>query len=63
MGDFNSDKDDPDLEKFLAENNLIDVIGETNEGTPPTTYVRERRRIDYIFCNADLKKVLKNQDH
>ena len=40
MGDFNSDKNDPDLKKFLAENNLIDVIGETNEGTPPTTYAR-----------------------
>ena len=32
---------------------------ETNEGTPPTTYARGRRQIDYIFCNADLKKSVK----
>ena len=59
MGDFNSDKNDPDLEKFLAENNLIDVVGETNKGTPPMTYARGRRQIDYIFCDADLKKSVK----
>ena len=29
----------------------------SNEGKPPTTYARGRRRIDYIFCGADLKKV------
>ena len=63
MGDFNSDKIYPDLERFLAENNLVDLVGETNEGKPPTTYDRGKKGIDYMFCDADLKKVLKNQDH
>ena len=40
MGDFNSDKNYPDLERFLEENNLIDVVVDTNEGEPPTTYTR-----------------------
>ena len=56
MGDFNSDKEDPDLEKFLEENNLIDAASKTNVGKQLTTYARGRRQIDYIFCDADLKK-------
>ena len=55
MGNFNSNKTDPDLERFIEENTLVAIVGKTNKGNPPQTYARGRKQIDYIFCNAGLQ--------
>lgn len=49
MGDFNADLDDKDFAEFVDVNNLHDLIGESNEGTPPSTYSRGRKRLDWIL--------------
>ena len=41
MGDFNADMDDNVFSDFVAEHDLIDVVDEMNDGTPPA-YIRSR---------------------
>ena len=49
MGDFNSDVNENEMQSFVTANNLVDLIANTNEGTPPATYSRGHRRLDFIF--------------
>ena len=49
MGDFNSDIHEKEMQFFVTTNNLVDLIANTNEGTPPATYSRGHRRLDFIF--------------
>ncbi|KAL7525121.1 hypothetical protein ACHAWF_001221, partial [Thalassiosira exigua] len=58
MGDFNADMDNKVFAEFVAEHDLIDVVDEMNDGTPPRTYARGRRRLDYILCHRRLRRAI-----
>ena len=49
MMDANTDLSETHLREFVEENDLFDLFDGTNEGTPPKTYVRGQKRLDYIF--------------
>jgi len=49
MGDFDSDINEQEMQSFVTANNLMDLIANTNVGTPPVTYSRGHRRLDFIF--------------
>lgn len=60
MGDFNANIDEKELSNFMEENNLVDLIGHTNNGEPPRTYSCSSNRLDHILGNdfvldADVK--------
>ena len=39
IGDFNDDIDSKEMEKFMEDNLLIDIIADTHEAQPPRTYM------------------------
>jgi hypothetical protein len=49
MMDPNGELDDPQLNDFVQEHGLHDLIAKTNEGIAPRTYQRSGRRLDYMF--------------
>ena len=55
MGDFNDVMNSKEMEKFMEENQLIDIIGDMHEGGPPRTYARGSRRLDYIFGDRHIR--------
>ena len=38
MGDFNDSVTAQEIQYFMEENHLIDIIGDMHEETPPATY-------------------------
>ena len=58
MGDFNADMTDPRFADFVNGNALIDVVDKVNEGEPPRTYARGRKRLDYILADRTLLKAV-----
>ena len=58
MGDFNADITDKQLANFFAANNLHDLIGECNDGDPPSTYARGDKRLDWMAGDEFLKSRL-----
>ena len=49
IGDFNDDIDSTEMEKFMEDNLLIDIIADMHEEQPPRTYIHGSRRLDYIL--------------
>jgi hypothetical protein len=47
MMDANSDIDERNLNRFIQQHGLIDLLTHVNEGTPPRTYTRGKRRVDF----------------
>ena len=51
MMDANSTLEDKNLSEFIQEHSLIDLINDSNEGEPPSTYSRGPNRLDYIYLD------------
>jgi hypothetical protein len=45
--DANSDIDERNLNRFIQQHGLLDLLTHVNDGTPPRTYTRGKRRIDF----------------
>ena len=49
MMDANGELDDPQLDDFIQDYNLYDLIAKSNDGDAPRTYQRSGRRLDYML--------------
>ena len=58
MGDFNADLTEREFADFVDANNLYDLIGDCNTGTPPSTYSRGQKRLDWFLGDSFLKERL-----
>ena len=55
MGDFNDLVSAKEIQDFMDENQLIDIIGDMHEGTPPATYARGSKRLDYVLGDQHVR--------
>ncbi len=58
MGDLNTVSDDPELVRFMEVNGLVDLIRDSNDGTPPATFSRSNNRLDYILGDQHTRRAV-----
>jgi hypothetical protein len=57
--DANSKYEARDMEEFISKHGLLDIVRETNPGTPPSTYARGPNRIDLPLGDAFICSAVK----
>lgn len=63
MGNFNNDIASPEIQTFMQENQLLDLIGDMHDKDHPATNARGRRRLDLILGDEHVRDAAIQSGH